>query len=173
MEMGVNGRTYESKKGSKGISPLIATVLLIAFTVAVAGIVSVWITSFTATSTQTVSSHSETELICAYAGVKMSDLEYCSANGRMSGIVENTNLVDIGNITLQIIYQNATSEKIYLCLNGSSCAASGASTMALAPRERQSFNVSIGGSNYNKIHLYTNCTSAYYDLTSSDVSSTC
>jgi flagellin-like protein len=162
-----------SERGSKGISPLIATVLLIAFTVAVAGIVSVWITTFTTTSTQSVSGHSETELVCVYAGVKLSDLKYCSSNGRMSGIVENTNLIDLGNITLQVIYQNASSQKIYLCLNGSSCNALGASTMALTPREKQSFNVSIGGSNYDKIHLYTNCTNAYYDLTSGDVSSTC
>lgn len=38
---------------SKAISPIIATVLLIAFTVAVGGILSLWLTSFTTTTNQT------------------------------------------------------------------------------------------------------------------------
>lgn len=157
--------------GKRGISPLVATVMLIAFTVAVAGIVSIWITTFTKTSTTSVGEHSERELYCSYAGISMSSLRYCTTNGRLSGIVENTNLVDLGNITLQIIYQNATSQKIYLSQNGS--ARSDASTMSLTPREQAAFNVSDVSSNYNLIHLYTNCTNAYHDATRSDVTAVC
>ena len=158
----------------KGISPMVATVLLIAFTVAVGGIVSIWITGFTTTSTESVSEQSETELYCAYGGISVSSLNYCSSNSYLSGVIENTNLVDIGNITLQIVFSNATqTQKIYLCQNGSSCASINGSTMALTPRELASFNVTIGGSNYNKIHVYTNCSNVYDDATSSAVTTTC
>jgi len=159
---------------SKGISPMVATVLLIAFTVAVAGIVSIWITGFTTTSTEGVGEHSEIELYCAYGGISVSSLSYCNSNSYLSGIVENTNLVDIGNITIQITFQNATqTQKIYLCKNGSACMGLGASNMSLTPRELATFNVTIDGSNYDKIHVYTNCSNVYDDALSSDVTSSC
>ena len=140
---------------------MIATVLLIAFTVAVAGIVSVWITGFTTTSTEQVSEQSAKELYCVYAGISVSSLRYCG--GYFSGIVTNTNLKDIGNITFQIIFDNYTSQTIKL--NKSS----GGVFMSLTPRELDSFNVSIGGSNYDKLHFYTNCSNVYDDATPADV----
>lgn len=145
---------------AKGISPMIATVLLIAFTVAVGGLISVWITGFTSTTTEEVGKQSETEIYCSYGGISVSSLSYC--NYYLSGIVRNTKMVTIGNITLQIIFTNASVQKIYLCQNGSAC--TGASNMTLSPGEIASFNVSIGGSNYNKIHIYTNCSNVYDDV---------
>jgi flagellin-like protein len=50
---------------SKGISPLIAVVLLIAFTVAVAGVISLWLTGFTTTTTGSVESASTNQTKCA------------------------------------------------------------------------------------------------------------
>lgn len=50
---------------SKGISPMVATVLLIAFTVAVGGIVSVWLTGFTNDTTGSVESASSNQTKCA------------------------------------------------------------------------------------------------------------
>lgn len=38
---------------SKAVSPMIATILLVAFTVAVGGIISIWLTGFTRTQTAT------------------------------------------------------------------------------------------------------------------------
>jgi flagellin-like protein len=138
----------------KGISPMIATVLLIAFTVAVGGLVSVWMTSFTRTTTSEVSNQEETKIYCSYAGISISDVNYCSYY--LWGAIENTNLKPIGNITLQIFWNNATTpQKIYLCQDGSVCTT--ASSMELSPGEHATFNVSIGGSNYDKVRVYTNC----------------
>ncbi len=53
------------KIGENGISPMIATVLLIAFTVAVAGIVGLWITTLTSTQTETTGSAAEKQVLCA------------------------------------------------------------------------------------------------------------
>ena len=51
----------------KGISAIIATVLLVAFTVAVAGVLSVWSTTLTTTQTQTVSNQTSGQVTCSPA----------------------------------------------------------------------------------------------------------
>lgn len=49
---------------SKAISPMVATILLIAFTVAIGGLISVWMTGFTRTIGAGVSSVSENQTAC-------------------------------------------------------------------------------------------------------------
>ncbi len=142
----------------KGISPLIATVLLIAFTIAVGGIISTWLIGYTTTHTSEVSSRSGIELTCIYGGVSISSLKYC--NSRFSGIIENTRTIDLGNLTLQIIYQNSTSQKINL-------------NSSLQPVEQLSFNLTGVDSTYDKIRIMTNCSSVHDDASRSDVSTSC
>ncbi len=48
----------------KGISPLIASILLIAFTVAVGGLVSLWISGYAKTQTTQVSQSSNDQIAC-------------------------------------------------------------------------------------------------------------
>lgn len=50
---------------SKAISPMIATVLLIAFTVAVGGILSLWLNSLTTTTTNSVENSTTDQIKCA------------------------------------------------------------------------------------------------------------
>jgi flagellin-like protein len=49
---------------SKAISPMIATILLIAFTVAIGGIISVWMTGYTRTTGASVSGATENMTAC-------------------------------------------------------------------------------------------------------------
>lgn len=137
----------------KGVSPLIATILLIAFTLSVAGIVSIWLTGFARTSTETVGKESSTQLICSYGGIALSSLKF--SNNRLSGSIENTRTIILGNITIQVLYTNASSqtEKLYV---------------SLTPREKYSFNISISN-NYDKIRVITNCSSVYDEVGSSEV----
>jgi len=138
----------------KGVSPLIATILLIAFTLSVAGIVSIWLTGFARTSTETVGKESSTQLICSYGGIALSNLKF--SNNRLSGSIENTRTIILGNITIQVLYTNASSpqtEKLYV---------------SLTPREKYSFNISISY-NYDKIRVITNCSSVYDEVGSSEV----
>jgi flagellin-like protein len=51
--------------GKKGISPMIATVLLIAFTVAVGGIISMWLTTMASTQTTATGTAAEKQVLCA------------------------------------------------------------------------------------------------------------
>lgn len=142
----------------KGLSPLIATVFLIAFTVGVAGILSGWLTSFTKTTTSTVREQGELEIICNSGGITVSTLKYCSP--RLSGAITNTGTISLGNITIQIFYANATNSKYYLSLSGMNVSGSAAccGNMTLLSGEKFGFNISIGGSDYDNIRVITNCT---------------
>lgn len=51
----------------KGISTIIATVLLVGFVVAIAGIVSMWSTTMTTTQTKTIENQSKGQTVCAPA----------------------------------------------------------------------------------------------------------
>jgi flagellin-like protein len=141
----------------KGISSLIATVLLIAFTVSVAGIISVWLTGFIRGSTQTVSEQAGSELVCSYGGISLTSLKYCG--GGLSGRVDNTGNIVLGNITIQILYTNASSQKHYR-------------NVTLDPREGHTFNVSCS-SNYDTVRVITNCSSIYDTEESNKVSTSC
>lgn len=66
----------------KGISDIIAVVLLVAFTIAVAAIVGVFFTSFTTTTTSTVSSQGNASTVCAgsYINVEAAILNSTTTN---------------------------------------------------------------------------------------------
>lgn len=51
----------------KGISPIIATVLLVGFAVAIAGIVSVWSTTLTTSQTKIITNQSKGQTVCTPA----------------------------------------------------------------------------------------------------------
>ncbi len=151
----------------KGLSPLIATVLLIAFTVAVAGIVSTWLTGFTKTSTETVGDTATDELICSYGHIALSDMLYCRS--RVSGVITNTGQIVLGNITLQELFENQTTTTFYLCKAGSTViTCGGQSNLTLTAREAVSFNISIGNTNFATTRIFTNCSSTFAEAKQAD-----
>jgi flagellin-like protein len=152
----------------KGISSIIATVLLIAFTVAVAGILSGWLTSFTTTSTQTVKSQSDIELTCSYGGISLNSLRY--SGGYLSGNIDNTRTVSLGGLSIQIIFTNKTIQNVKLCSTGTTTVSCDTANASLSPRETTTFNITTT-SNYDTIRIYTNCSSVYDQVGSGDVSS--
>lgn len=154
----------------KAISPLIATVLLIAFTVAVGGILSLWLTTFTKSQTTIVGQRSETDLQCSYGAISISDLKYSSGGRTLSGRIENTRIISLGNITLQIIWANSSLTKYNLCLVNNVANNCSSANLSLVPREVITFNVSVS-SDYSKIRVYTNCSAVFDEATSADVSS--
>jgi len=152
----------------KGISPLVATVLLIAFTIGIGGIISVWISGFTQTSSQIVSKEGQAQLLCSNGAIDVRNLKYC--NNNISGIIRNSGRVAIGNITLQTVFTNASLITHALNDTGTGGSASG-NFLALKPGQIFSFNVSIGGSSsntYDRIWIYTNCSGVTDTALSSD-----
>jgi flagellin-like protein len=153
----------------KGISPLVATVLLIALTIGTAVIISTWLTTFTRTSTEIVGGEASTNIICSYGGLNLKSLSYNSTTTKLAGYIENTGTIPLGNISLQIIYDNATDQKLPLCLSGSTVVNCTVANMTLKTREQISFNVWIS-SNFEKIRVVSNCSTSFDEVSKSDVS---
>ncbi len=60
----------------KGISPMIAVVLLIAFTIAVGGLVSIWLSNLSSTTTTTTGAATEKQILCAPSVLTVSEVTY-------------------------------------------------------------------------------------------------
>ncbi|MGC9059146.1 MAG: archaellin/type IV pilin N-terminal domain-containing protein [Candidatus Aenigmatarchaeota archaeon] len=131
----------------KGISPLIAEVLLIGFTVAVASIVILWVTGFTKSSTKTIGSQAETQMACTYGGIEFySDVIYNSSSSILSGYLRNTGNIPLGNISFQVTYNNGTISSFSNQIS------------EILPNNIASFSLSGISSNYDTIYVSTNCT---------------
>lgn len=130
----------------KGLSPLIAEVLLIAFVITVGTIIATWVTSYSRTTVKKVNKQSNIELTCSYGSISFSTQPLCNETTEtISGFVKNNGNVDLGNIRLQIIYKNSSFSVFNL-------------TDALSPGEIYSFNVSVDCSSLSMIRVITNCT---------------
>ena len=154
----------------KGLSPLVATVLLIAFTVGVGGLISVWISGFTQTSSKIVSREGETQLICSNGAIDLSNLRYRSSTNNISGIIKNNGRIPLGNITIQTVFTNGSIVSHSLNDTGTGGASAG-NYLVLRAGQIFSFNVSIGGNsngNYDRLWAYTNCSSVTDSAISSD-----
>lgn len=86
----------------KGISPLIAAVLLIAFTMSVAAMLTAWVTTFTEEKTSVVSNKSDQVFQCSYGGLSIYDAIYHSDDNTTDVTVANTGTYDFRNITIHI-----------------------------------------------------------------------
>lgn len=78
----------------KGLSPIVATIILIAFAVAVGGLISIWVTGFATSTTEFTSERGEELTACAGARLKV---DIVSAN---SIIYSNPSAKIITNITV-------------------------------------------------------------------------
>ncbi len=85
-------------RGRKGVSPLIAAVLLIAFTMAVAAILTAWVTTFTQETTQEVGNISDELIECSYAGVSVYAASW--TGNSVDVTVINTGNVDLRNVSV-------------------------------------------------------------------------
>ena len=101
------------RKGSKGISPMIATVLLIAFTVAVGGILSVWLTTLTATQTGTTGTAAEKQILCARSVLEITEATYgASAAASNVTVTYRYGTETLTNFTFYFIDSTRASAKI-------------------------------------------------------------
>jgi flagellin-like protein len=156
--------------GIKGISPLVATVLLIAFVVSIAGLIAAWMSTFTKEQTQIVSDQSKVQVTCQYGKLNMKNLKYNTGAIRLAGTMENNGLIALGNISISIVYQNATSERISLCNGPSGAVTCSVANLTLTQSQQTAFNVTISGANYDTIKATSNCTTASDSADRGDVS---
>lgn len=78
----------------KGLSPVVATIVLIAFAVAVGGLVSIWLTGFATSTTEFTSQRGDELTACAGARLKVDSV----TNGTV--IYSNPSAKTITNITV-------------------------------------------------------------------------
>ncbi|MCJ7479212.1 MAG: hypothetical protein MUP63_03495 [Candidatus Nanohaloarchaeota archaeon QJJ-7] len=89
----------------KGVSPLIAAVLLIAFTMAVAAILTAWVTTFTQEQTEQLGNQSEKQIDCSFAQLEIFDTNPDTT--WVSVAVTNTGTVDFNNTTVTTISEGS------------------------------------------------------------------
>jgi flagellin-like protein len=90
----------------KGISPLIAVVLLIAFTVAVGGIHSIWLTTLSTTQTEKTEERFNKETACSTAHLKVKEVVYGNSSSGDSANVTvhyDRGLENLYNFTISFI----------------------------------------------------------------------
>ncbi len=99
----------------KGISPLIASVLLVAFTMAVAAIIVTWITGFTQQQTTSIGTRGERQVLCSYSVLSV-DRDDVAASGTNFNVTVTysggTETLNITGFTLRdangVTYTNIT-----------------------------------------------------------------
>lgn len=93
----------------KGISPMVATVLLLAIAVAITGIIGPELISFIKSQAQESTSRSEEEITCSRSGLYIRDAVYNTTSGYLKFKVENTGYESLTDFRLNLIYANDTS----------------------------------------------------------------
>lgn len=90
----------------KGISPLIAAVLLIAFAIAVAGILSGWFTGLVKSQSTQVGSQTEQSIECGYGGIRIqTDTIACNftgSNDELNFSLENSGSINMYDFKVQV-----------------------------------------------------------------------
>ena len=97
-ETGMRGET-----GRKGISPLVAAVLLIAVTMTIAGLLAYWAASFVRTS---LPETNETEAECRFADFNIYSCTYFNGSSTVSLILKNEKNIELRDLKAFLIFPN-------------------------------------------------------------------
>lgn len=92
----------------RGISPLIATVLIIGFTIVLAAVIFVWGNDFIKGSLQKVDASEEKLSTCAATTIKLTNINQTAPN-KLKFTLENTGDSDIESIIIRIIGDKGTA----------------------------------------------------------------
>jgi flagellin-like protein len=130
----------------KGISPLVATVLLIAITMTLAGIVAFWGSSFVRTS---LPSENQTQTLqaCTGGSIKLISSSYNSTTGIFSMTIYNDGPQRLTLINITFIYADRTEAKEI--------------NAEISPAQVFVKSVDNVASGYNSFIISTNCPNVY------------
>lgn len=96
----------------KGLSPIIAIVLIIGFTVAVAAVVSIWLITLTKTQTSVIGEQTEKQVKCIGSSLIIKEVKYNStATGTCSvnvTVAYETGTEILANMTVEISAKGTT-----------------------------------------------------------------
>ena len=140
----------------KGISPIVAAVLLIAVTMTIAGGLALWATKLVGEQLP----DPEEEVACKLATFDFLSCKYNSTTQDLIFSLTNRREVELKNLTASIVYPNGT-----IC--GSDCSTSALalnSTLKTGTEAIKSFSISNIPSDFSSILIKTHCP----DVESSD-----
>jgi flagellin-like protein len=97
----------------KGISPLIATVLLIALTLVVGGLLGSWLTSMSKTQTGTIEEAAKTQINCTSAFLDIVDVICSNSTQKLQVVITNLGDIELYGFSVlatidNTFYQNST-----------------------------------------------------------------
>ncbi|MBI4176811.1 MAG: hypothetical protein HY516_00425 [Candidatus Aenigmarchaeota archaeon] len=135
----------------KGVSPLVASVLLISFTMAIAAILATWATQYMTQQTSTLTTKGN-EANCVYARMNLDTYTYDKAGNQLILIINNDGRIGLQNFTL-FLYNGSGIGRISLDTDVSVV---GRQNTTLPPGEPRSFIVN-GVSNITRFRVVSNC----------------
>lgn len=92
----------------KGISPLLAAIILIAITIAIATVVMGWVLTFTRTSQANIANKSTEQIDCTAASIGIEDVYIVNGtSGTARVILKNTGYTDNMRITGAVLYNTS------------------------------------------------------------------
>jgi|GEM_PF-1022321 len=100
--MHLKGRKRDA---SKGISPLVAAVLLIAVTMTVAGLLAYWASSFVTTS---LPETNETATECRFADFSIYSCTHTNSTDTLNVILENLKNIELRNLRTFLFYKDGS-----------------------------------------------------------------
>ncbi len=135
----------------KGVSPLVAAVLLISFTMAIAAILATWATQYMTQQTSTLTAKGQ-EANCVYARMNLDSFNYDKTTGQLVLIVNNNGRIGLQNFTL-FLYNSTGIGKVSLETDTSVV---NKQNITLPPGEPRSFIVN-GIANITRFKVVSNC----------------
>ena len=158
----------------RAVSQFVSTILLIAMSILVFGILSTWLINYVNKTGTDVASQSENKLICSHGAIN-AEVNACDISNTINVTIENSGDITLGNITLQLIYTDHL-EKVYLCYSNGytfNCTKQEAN-LTLRPGDVVVFNSKVSGiNNLQRIHVNTNCTDVKRVVESYEFSDIC
>lgn len=150
-----NGAIFMFMRRRKGISPLIAAVLLVVFTVAISAMVVNWLSSYTSTTTQSASNSSANVVRCAQQNLGVSAI-YVTVNTTAAGNETfRISAVNTGTGTVTLISGNVFND------TGDSCSLSTLGAISQGGVNQLTGNCDILTSStcadFERVQLVTSC----------------
>jgi len=132
----------------KGLSPLVATVLLVAFTMAVAIVLSNWVLDYSRTQTNILDERGSMQIGCSGAWLDPESPIYNTTHTRFSVEIINKGNVPLGEMKMIVIYNNGTSGEYRV---------EPANISLIPGGSRHVYNSTVDSSDITRIRIPHNC----------------
>lgn len=136
----------------KGLSPLIATVLLIAIVMTTYGVLSGWAKDFARSMSTTIGERSKTKIRCSDSSLYIENGSYNATNDKLSVRMYNNGYETLKNFELRLVLSNETVKEYSIL----------PANVTLTPGEVEIFyNSSISTCNINEIIVFSSTCPIY------------